>query len=343
MQALVFNGVGRPLALETLVDPTPGPGEVVLKVGRCGICGTDLHRTEENVWTARPPVVLGHEFSGEVAAIGRGVDSLRIGTRVTALPYIGCGSCRSCVAGSPHFCPTRLNAGTEELPGGYAEYVKVGAASCIPLPGALSLADGALVEPLAVSLHGVRRGGVGPGDRVLVIGAGPIGLAAAYWARRSGASRIAVSAPSNRRQGIAEAMGATHFLPASDDETLVRSAEEALGGLPDVVLECVGLPGMIQRSLACVKTHGRVVVIGVCIHEDRFMPLSGLAREADIRFSVVYDVDEFRTCVDALDAGDVSPRAMITDTVSLAGGSAAFEALRHRTQQCKVMIDPWAA
>lgn len=342
MKALVFQGVGQPLQLESVDDPTPGVGEVVLKVGRCGICGTDLHRTEHNIWTCRPPVVLGHEFAGEIVALGKGIEGLKEGMRVTALPYIGCGKCRACLAGNPHYCPNNLNAGTEQLAGGYAEYVKVGAASCLQLPAALSLEDGALIEPLAVGLHGVKRGGVQPGDRVLVIGAGPIGLAAAYWAKLAGASKVAVSAPSDRRKPLAEAMGATAFITASEDAALAAKTAETLGGLADVVLECVGQPGMLQRALTCLRTGGRVVILGVCIQPDTFMPLTGLAKEADIRFSVVYDVAEFQTCIDAMDAGHVSPRAMVTDTVSLADAPAAFEALRQRTHQCKVMVDPWA-
>jgi threonine dehydrogenase-like Zn-dependent dehydrogenase len=260
---------GNRFNLKPLDDPTPSPGEVVIKVRRCGICVTNLHRTEHNIWTARPPVVLGHEFAGEIVAIGEDVSGLQMGMRVTALPYIGCGKCRACLAGSPHHCPTRQNAGTEALNGGFAEYVKVGAGSCVPLPAALSIADDALVEPLAVGLHGVKRGKVQPGERILVIGAGPIGLAA---------SRVAVSAPSNRRQPIAEEMGATSFIVANDDAALASASADALGGPPDIVLECVGLPGMIQRSLACVKTGGRVVALGVCINQDHFHPLTGLAR-----------------------------------------------------------------
>lgn len=120
----------------------------------------------------------------------------------------------------------------------------------------------------------------------------------------------------------------------------VSAKINTLGGPADVVLECVGQTGMIQRALSCVRTGGRVVVLGVCLQPDTFMPLIGRSKEGDIRFSVVYDVAEFRTCIDALDAGHVSPRAMITDTVSLADAPAAFEALRTRTHQCKVMVAP---
>lgn len=342
MRALCFHGVGQPLQLTDVPDPEPGPGEVVIKVARCGICGTDLHRTEDNVWTLRQGTVPGHEFAGEVVALGKGVEGLKTGARITALPYIGCGHCASCLSGSPHFCPTMLNAGSDELPGAYAEYVKVGAASCVPLPVDLSLDDGALVEPLAVGLHAVRRGRVGPSDRVLILGAGPIGLAAAWWARRTGARRVVVAATSTRRRDMALAMGADAFLVADDDATLIALSQEALQGRPDVVMECVGLPGAIARSLSCVAAHGRVVVAGACSTLDQFMPLIGLAREAEIIFSTVYVTDEFRLCVEAMDAGDVAPRMMITDRVSLEQAPTAFEELRGRSAQCKVLIDPWA-
>lgn len=340
MRALVFRGVDQPLALETLPDPVPGPGEVVIKVARCGICGTDLHRSRENLWTAAPGTVMGHEFSGEIVALGHGVEGLSTGMAVTALPYIGCGKCGYCTTGNPHFCPTRLYVGTEDSPGGYAEYVKVGADCVTPLAGGLSLDDGALVEPLAVGLHGVHRARINPADRVLVIGAGPIGLAATWWARRFGARHIVVTAPSTRRRDMALSMGADSFITAADDAELAQRAAEELGGKPDVVLECVGGTGLINRAMTCVATHGRVVVLGLCTHHDHIVPLLGMTSECDIRFSVVYNVDEFRQCIEALDAGDIAPRAMITDSVPLTEGADAFAALQARSSQCKVMLRP---
>lgn len=340
MRALSFKAVGEPLQLVTLPLPEPGPGEVILKVSHCGICGTDIHRTEENIWTFKPDTVPGHEFAGEVMALGLGVDSLKVGQRVTALPYIGCNACARCLAGEPYFCTQSRNIGTEQIQGAYAEYVRASAVNCVPLPVDLSLEDGALVEPLAVGLHAVKRGRIGPADRVLVTGAGPIGLAVIWWARRVGARKVVVAATSDRRREMAMAMGADEFIVCREGGELAAMAKEALSGLPDVVVECVGLPGTIATAISCVASQGRVVVAGACSTADSFYPLLGLAREADILFSTVYDRDEFHQCVDAMDRGDVAPRAMITDKVSLEDAPQAFEGLRGRSHHCKILVTP---
>src|SRR5687768_5545259 len=148
MRALVFKGVGHPLVLDHIPDPVPEPDQVILKVGRCGICGTDLHRTEENIFSLKPGAVPGHEFAGEIVALGRETKRLKMGDRVTALPYVGCGRCVECMSGAPNFCRSTRNIGSDDLTGGYAEYVAVGAAWTLKLPDALSLDDGALIEPL---------------------------------------------------------------------------------------------------------------------------------------------------------------------------------------------------
>jgi threonine dehydrogenase-like Zn-dependent dehydrogenase len=342
MRALVFKGVGHPLVLDHIPDPVPEPDQVILKVGRCGICGTDLHRTEENIFSLKPGAVPGHELSGEVVALGRETSGLAIGDRVTALPYVGCGRCLECISGSPNFCRSVRNIGSDDLAGGYAEYVAVGAPWTVKLPDALSLEDGALIEPLAVGLHGVQRAGLRAGVRVLVIGAGPIGLACVYWARRTGAAKIAVTAASNRRADMARAMGADTFVTTNDGPSLSNSVAAALGGPADVVFECVGLPGLLDKAISCVRIRGVVVVLGVCVQPDPFMPIMALAKEVDIRFSQVYNLREFEVAVDAMESGDVEPRTMITDVVNLEAAPAAFEALRHRTHQCKVLISPWS-
>lgn len=342
MRALVFRGFNRKLSLECIPDPTPGPGEVVLKVHRCGICGTDLHRTESNIFSLKPGAVPGHEFAGEVVALGSGVSTLRVGDRVTALPYLGCNACMACLSGAPNFCTQMRNVGSDEMTGGYAEYVAVGAPWCVKLPQALSMEDGALVEPLAVGLHAIVRAGLKAGDRVAVIGAGPIGLAAIWWARRAGAGRIVATATSDRRAALARDMGADTFLAAAPGESPANAVVEALGGGADIVFECVGLPGLLDQAIACAKVRGVVAVLGVCVTRDPYLPLLAMAKEVDVRFSVVYDLREFQHCVDALDRGDVAPRAMITDRANLDEAPDAFEALRSRTRQCKVMISPWS-
>jgi (R,R)-butanediol dehydrogenase/meso-butanediol dehydrogenase/diacetyl reductase len=334
VKAAVFKAPGQPLSIEALADPVPGPDQVVLQVGRCGICGSDLHMTEGPNSILPPGAVLGHEFAGEVVARGAAVDHLKLGDRVTALPMSGCGHCATCLEGKPQWCSS-----FQWTAGGYAEYVLAEARSCLKLPSSLSLADGALVEPMAVALHAVRLADFSPGANVLVIGAGPIGLAVVYWARRMKAGSIAVTAGSARRAELAGTMGADHFLV--NDSEAPASLNRKFGGLPDVVIECVGLPGMIARATQLVRPRGSVVIAGCCMGSDQFVPMVAMLKELRMQFSLMYGVEDFRRGIDALDAGRVEVRAMITDTVALPDFPEAFETLRARTQQCKVMLAPW--
>lgn len=335
MRAAVFKGPGRPLEIETLPDPVPIEGELVIKVGNCGICGSDLHITDgHGSIQVSPGQILGHEFAGEIVAMGRGVQGFKVGDLITAMPTTGCGTCVACLKGEPKWCAQRGS-----MQGGFGEYLRTKATSAVRLGAEMSLEDGALVEPLAVGLHGVERARMKIGDRVLVIGAGPVGLAAVYWARRRGAGRIAVTASSTRRAGMSLAMGATCFVPPS--ESPAEDVDEALGGAPDIVFECVGVPGMIARSCYHVKPTGKVVVLGFCTEPDQWNPVEPLFKEIEVIFAVLYSIKDFQVCVDTLNAGSIEPRTMITDRISLDETPAMFEALRQRTTQCKVLIDPW--
>ena len=334
MRAAVFQGLHKPLVVETIEDPTPGPNQVVIKVCRCGICGSDLHITEDPIFGVPEGVVLGHEYSGEVVAMGRDVTRVRIGDRVAAVPLASCGHCAACLAGDPAGCPTMIVGG-----GGYGQYSVVGEHQCVRMPSGVSDEDGALVEPLAVGLHGVNVAGMRSGARVLVIGAGPIGLATAFWARRLGAGKIAVTASSDRRAGLAMEMGASAFVTPS--ETPVEDVDRVLGGAPEIVFECVGKEGLIQRSIDHVAKRGKVVVVGLCTTMDSFSPFAMIHKEATIVPSAFYDVRDFQTSLDVLEAGDTAPHAMITETVGLETMPVAFEALKERTTQCKTMVKTW--
>jgi (R,R)-butanediol dehydrogenase/meso-butanediol dehydrogenase/diacetyl reductase len=333
MKAAVFKGLGQPLAIEEVADPQTGPGEILIKVARCGICGSDLHMTEDPFFGIPPGAVLGHEYSGEVVETGKGVSRVRAGDRVAVFPVRGCGHCANCLAGEMPWCAQMRLEG-----GGYGEYSVAAEAQAVRLPGGVSLEDGALVEPLAVGLHGVDISGMKPGARVLVIGAGPIGLATVFWARRLGAGRIAVTASSMRREELAMQMGASAFIdPAADP---IAEVNRVLGGAPDIVYECVGKPGLIARSIDHVRPRGTVVVLGLCTLPETFMPFAAVAKEVRIQASAFYSVRDFEITADVLEAGDTAPEAMVTDTVALADMPPVFEALRHRTTQCKVLVRP---
>jgi (R,R)-butanediol dehydrogenase / meso-butanediol dehydrogenase / diacetyl reductase len=333
MRAAVFHELNKPLIVETVPDPVPGEGEVVIEVCRCGICGSDLHLTSDAIFGVPDGAVLGHEYAGRVAALGKGVDRVRVGDHVAMIPLHSCGRCASCLAGEYAWCSIMRVDG-----GGYGEYSLARQHQCVVLPRTVALEDAALVEPLAVGLHGVRLSRSEPGARVLVIGAGPIGLAAAYWAKRLGAGRVAVTASSTRRAQLALTLGADVFLDPADASP--AAAALALGGAPDVVYECVGVPGMIARGIDYVRPRGTVIVLGLCTHSDTFMPFTLVAKEVRLQPSAFYDLRDFQVCADALDKDADTARAMVTDTVALEIMPPLFEALRQRTTQCKVLVDP---
>ena len=333
MRAAVFHKLGSPLVVETIPDPTPGDNEVVVEVCRCGICGSDLHITEDPIFGAQDGMVLGHEYSGRVAALGKGVDTVKVGDHVAVFPVHGCGKCATCLAGIPAWCTQMRIDG-----GGYGEYSLAEQHQLIKLPKTLALEDGALVEPMAVSLHGVALAKPEPGARVLIIGAGPIGLAAAYWSKYMGASKIAVTAGSTRRAELAYKMGATHFIdPANASPEAVNAA---LGGPPDIVYEAVGKAGLIQKCVEYCKPRGTIIVLGLCTAPDTFMPFQFVSKEQRIQASAFYEVREFQLAADVLEKDPETPGAMVTDIVSLEDMPPMFEALRQRSTQCKVMVDP---
>ena len=332
MKAVTFQALHAPLALETLPDPTPEAGEVVIKVGRCGICGSDLHMTEDPAYGCQHGDVLGHEFAGEVVALGREVKGLKTGDLVSVIPLMSCGACEPCRKGEVQWCARFGLQG-----GGYAEYALTRPNQCIKLPADLSLADGAIVEPLAVALHGVNLSGLKAGDKALVLGAGPIGLAVAFWARRLGAT-VAVQDIAEFQRERAFGMGADAFVV--DPEDPIGSAEAALGGKADIVFECVGIPGLIDQAVQQVRNRGTVLLLGLCTRPDPINSFAMLSKEVRLVTSAFFTVPEYRASLDALAAGAMEPRLLVTDTIALAETPEVFESLKRRTHQCKVLIAP---
>ena len=332
MKAVTFQALHTPLAFETLPDPTPAAGEVVVKVGRCGICGSDLHMTEDAAYGCQHGDVLGHEFAGEVVGLGCEVEGLRTGDLVSVIPLRSCGACEHCRKGEVQWCARFGLQG-----GGYAEYALTRPNQCIKLPAELSLADGAIVEPLAVALHGVNLSGLKRGDKALVLGAGPIGLAVAFWAKRLGAT-VAVQDIAGFQRERALGMGADAFVV--DPEDPIGSAEAGLGGKADVVFECVGIPGLIDQAVRQVRNRGTVLLLGLCTRPDPINSFAMLSKEVRLVTSAFFTVPEYQASLDALASGAIEPRLLITGTISLAETPEVFESLKRRTSQCKVMIAP---
>ena len=333
MRAVTFQELHQPLAFETLPDPTPDAGQVVVKVGRCGICGSDLHMTEDPAYGCKHGDVLGHEFAGEVVGLGSKVEGLKTGDLVSVIPLMSCGRCEHCRKGEVQWCEQFGLQG-----GGYAEYALTRPNQCVRLPSDVSVADGAIVEPLAVALHGVNLSGFKAGDKVLVLGAGPIGLAVAFWARRLGAAKVAVQDIADFQEQRALDMGVDVFVV--DPEDPVGSAERGLGGKADIVFECVGLPGLIAQAVDQVKPRGTILLLGLCTRPDTFNSFAMLSKEVRLVTSAFFTRQEYEAALAALDAGAMEPRLLVTDTISLSDTPEIFESLKRRTSQCKVLIAP---
>ncbi len=327
MRAAVVDEHHR-LAVVDVPDPAPGPGDLVLRVHACGICGSDL-----KALGAMPPgLVMGHEFCGEVVAAGTDVAAdWPEGTSVSALPLVGCGLCRWCRAGEPTHCATVDRIGVGGGAGAFAEYVRVAADQSVRLPE--SVGDyGALIEPLAVGLHTVAAAELETGDRVLVIGAGPVGLAVSTWARRLGAGDIVVSDPVAARREAAPRFGATTVVDPTSDE---------LGHGFDVVFECVGAPGLVDVAIGVIRPRGRVVVAGVCLAPDRLSPGAPLMQEATLRWVVYYTRPEFELAARLISSGDLDAASFVTDRRPLAEIDRAFHELSHgATAHRKVLVVP---
>lgn len=333
MKAAVFDRPGRPLQIESVTDPTPGAREVIVKVERCGICGSDLHLTDGHGYTVPSGTVLGHEFAGEIVAVGKEVDHLSVGDRIAAMPIIGCGSCRYCLSGTPAWC---VSIGYTF--GGYAEYARASAVTAIRLPSNLSAADAALAEPLAVALHGVASAGIQPGARVLIQGAGPIGLAALFWAKRLGAGRIDMVEGVEKRAAIALEMGADGVTaPVLGEPDMMAAIDPEA---PDIVVECVGRPGLLGQAIGRVARGGTVISLGYCFQADAVVPAIACNKEARLLFPRMYTRREFEFAIEVLDRGAVEPRTMVTATIGFDQLPEKFESLRKSPADCKVLIDP---
>lgn len=335
MKAAVFHKPGELLKIETAPDPVASAGQMILKVHRCGVCGTDLHYTEEGT-PVTPGAVLGHEFCGEVEDLGPGVEGWKIGDRVVSMPFVGCGSCAPCLAGAPIWCRKMRTHASGQLSGGFGEYTPIGAAGTVKLADGVSWDEAALIEPLAVGLHGVARARLEPGARVLVVGAGPVGLATALWAKALGAAYVAVTARSSRGADMALKLGADAFLPG--DQDVRREFRKQAGAPPDAVFECVGAEGVLQHCIDLAPVRGQVVVMGGCMRPDVIRPSEAMNKELSVLFSLAYTLRDFEIAAARVAKGDIDPTVMITDRVGWDDFPAAFEALRQRTHQCKVLL-----
>lgn len=331
MQSAIFLGPDKGIEIQDRPIPVPGPGEVLIRVHHCGLCGTDLSMTEASPFAFPDGSAIGHEFAGEVVELGPDCNRLAVGDRIAVMPVGACGACVPCRSDDPFRC-----VAAQIRMGGFSEFALVCEIAATKVPGSLSSADAALVEPMAASLRGTVRSGVSIGDKVLVIGAGSIGLGAIFWAKRLGAGKIVATARSAWRESMASAVGADAYLAG---EVTPERLIDTFGTLPDIVIECSGAPQMIERSIEFVRPGGTVGVLSGCTHQVQFTSMLALMKEVSIQFSVGYRSADFRMTVDALSAGAGLAALLVTQRIALPGLAEAVEHQRQHKDQCKIMVE----
>jgi len=350
MQALRFHAAGDLRIEEVEGPPAPGPGEVTVRVATCGICGTDLHEyvagpivtpVEPHPLTgARLPQILGHEFSGEVVGVGPGVDRVREGDRVAIMPLAYCGECAYCRRGLQHLCATMACVGLSHAWGGMGELATVADYQVVRLPDGVTYEQGALIEPTAVAAYGVERGGVRPGDRVLVTGAGPIGALAALCARSAGASTVYVSEPNPLRRARAEALGAATVLDptAVDVPALLREEGDGLG--VDVAIECSGHPNGFATAVASLRRRGTLAQTGLFVGAASVEPMLWSLNDLTIVGTWCYWVYGFERIAAQIAAGDLPVERIVTGSVDLEAAPSAFASLASGSaDEIKVLVE----
>jgi (R,R)-butanediol dehydrogenase/meso-butanediol dehydrogenase/diacetyl reductase len=299
MKAARWTGIDT-IELGSIPEPSPGEGEVMVEVRATGICGTDLtiYHGAFPPERARPPLVLGHEFSGTVAEIGKGVTGLKKEDPVVVDPLISCGTCYSCTEGFPHLCATLKLLGID-VNGSFAQYVTASASRTYPMPREMSFVEGALVEPLSVAVHAVRRSALGVGDRALVIGGGPIGMLIALVCRSAGARTLVVTEMQEYRLEILEELGIQGHNPRTGKTgELVSRFFDGIG--PDIAFEATGTSAGMQQAIECVRYRGTVVEVGLPKGRTENDTRRVVFGEISLVGSRVYAPVDIRTSIDLL-------------------------------------------
>jgi len=344
VRAAIITGQST-IEFQEMPSPVAGPGGVVVDVGYCGICGSDVHAFAHG--GPYPPTLCGHEWMGVVSACGPGVAAGMEGERVSVAIFPACGQCPECRAGHTDLCVTSLGSiGTDPVGsrhGAYAPQIAASTSRVVTVPSAISDAAAAMIEPATVAYHGVRRSGIGLGDTVVVQGAGPIGALALQWAKVHGAGQLVVVEPGAARHALALELGADVVVaPGEEAEQAVRERTGGLGA--DVVIECAGVPAAIQSAVDLARRGGQVMLIGLSDLPATITPTTWLVKEVVVRSSIAYVRPDFDHCIAMLADGRIRAEPLHTSTVGLDGLIGAFEELAAGAgDHTKILVDPRGA
>jgi L-idonate 5-dehydrogenase len=343
MRACIIHGA-KDLRVEDRPEPRPQEGEVLVRFGAGGICGSDLHYYHEGRvgdFAVREPMVLGHEVAGEVVETGPNVTQVQAGQRVAVNPTRPCLRCRYCLSGRSNLCrKVRFFGSAARYPhvqGGFAELFIASEGQCAPIPQSLTYAVAACAEPLAVTLHAVARAGEVLGRRALITGAGPIGVLAVAAARLAGAAEIVVTDLFDEPLEIARQMGATRGINVKTAGSELEAFSKE-GGFFDVALEVSGNARALENCIDAVKAGGRIVQVGMLPPGNSGAPLNKvLAKELELVGTFRFH-EEFQWAVDALAAGRVNVQPILSQAFTLGEAVAAFELASDRRKAMKVSL-----
>jgi 2-desacetyl-2-hydroxyethyl bacteriochlorophyllide A dehydrogenase len=335
MKGLVWRGK-YDLKLEEVPEPRCGEGQAILEIKYAGICGSDLTIYQGKHKRAKPPTVLGHEFSGVVVERrGEGYPGVRVGHRVAVNPVYSCGQCELCLAGNGHICEKKGLYGVDS-DGGFVRYVKVALMAPHHIPDSVSFEEGVLIEPLAVAVRAVRIGRLAFGESTVVIGGGPIGLLSAMVARVAGARKVLLVEPQPFRKSMAESLGFTVLAP--EEATRERVMDITGGRSIDVVFDAAGVSPAARLSMELVKRTGRIVVVAV-YKEPVPVDLITLGYgEMEILGSCVYTPADFAKSVGLVVEKQLALTPLVSHRLPLTEGVGAIEQLTKGMNAQKVLL-----
>jgi L-idonate 5-dehydrogenase len=340
MKAIVIHAA-HDLRIEDRSEDHPGPGEVQVRLAMGGVCGSDLHYYNHGGFGAvrlKEPMILGHEVSGHVSALGAGVSGFAVGDLVAVSPSRPCRTCRYCLEGLPNQCLDMRFYGSAmpfpHIQGAFRQVLVAEAAQCAPATG-LTAAEAAMAEPLAVTLHATKRAGGMLGKRVLVTGCGPIGQLAILAARRAGAEQIVATDLSPFTLAMARRIGADQVINMAEAPEAL-AAYGADKGTFDVLYECSGAAPALAAGIAALRPRGVILQLG--LGGDMTLPMMAItAKELELRGSFRFH-DEFFTGVELMRAGLIDVKPLITHTVPLDQAETAFRLASDRSQAMKAQI-----
>ena len=324
--------------------PVPADDEVLIRVRAVGLCGSDVHYYEHGKigpYVVEKPIILGHEASGDIAAAGKNVRHLKEGQRVAIEPGVTCGRCAHCKAGRYNLCPHVRFLATPPVDGAFCEYIAMRSDFVFPIPDHLSYEAAAMVEPLSVGIHAVRRGRLQPGQTVAVFGMGPVGILAAVAAKAFGAKRVVGVDLEAFRLDVALRMGATDVVNIRERDPVeaIRAMTDGIG--VDLAVETAGNPKALQAAVASVRRGGSVSVVGLPPQNEAPLNVSHVVdNEIDIRGVFRYR-NTYPAGIDLLAAGQIDLSPMFTDKMSLENTPEAFrKAIHEKSRTVKIVIYP---